>query len=228
MSGAAQGSVRGWTAPARWVPVPLVALTVVPAVAGSLRLLELAGGPQLLPDNPRIASSPWPAVLHISCALPYAVLGAFQFSTSLRRRHPRWHRAGGRVLVVLGLLVALSALWMAQFYPRQPGTGELAHLLRLAAGSGMAACILLGLTAIRGGDVRAHQAWMTRGYALALAAGTQVLTQGISTAAFGSAPPSTDLALGAGWVLNLAVAEYVIRRRPAGRALAAAQLPVHP
>jgi len=31
----------------RWVPVALIALVVVPATAGSLRLLELAGGPQL-------------------------------------------------------------------------------------------------------------------------------------------------------------------------------------
>ena len=38
-------------------------------------------------------------------------------------------------LVVLGLAVALSALWMTLFYARQPGTGELAYLFRLAFGS---------------------------------------------------------------------------------------------
>jgi hypothetical protein len=33
------------------VPFALVALVVVPAMAGSLRLLELPGGPSVLPAN---------------------------------------------------------------------------------------------------------------------------------------------------------------------------------
>lgn len=209
-----QAPVRptGWTRSTGWVPLALVAVVLVPATAGTLRLLELAGGPQVLPANPRIAASPMPVVVHIICAVLYAVLGALQFSSSFRRRRRRWHRASGRVLVVLGLAVAFSALWMTQFYPRQPGTGELAYLFRLAAGSGMAASIILAVAAIRDGDVRRHQAWMTRAYALALGAGTQVFTLGIGNALFGTSELSTDLGLGAGWAINLAVAEYVIRR----------------
>lgn len=144
----------------------------------------------------------------------YAVLGAFQFSAALRRRRPGWHRVAGRVLVVLGLAVAFSALWMTQF---QRGTEELAHVFRLAFGSAMAASIILGFTAIRRGDVARHLAWMTRAYALALGAGTQVFTQGIGTAVFGTSELDTALMLGAGWGINLAVAEYVIRRRTSGR-----------
>ena len=53
---------------------------------------------------------------------------------------------------------------------------------------------------------------MTRAYALALGAGTQVFTQGIGNAVFGTSELTTDLTLGAGWAINLAVAEYVIRR----------------
>ena len=120
--------------------------------------------------------------------------------------------------MVLGLAVAFSALWMTLFYPRQPGTGALAYLFRLAFGSGMAASIVLGFAAIRRGDVARHRAWMTRAYALALGAGTQVFTQGIGQAVFGTSELTTDLCLGAGWVINLAVAEYVIRR-PARRSI---------
>ena len=199
-----------------WVPLALIALVVVPAIAGSLRLVELAGGPQLIPANPRLTASPIPLVVHIVSALSYAVLGAFQFSAALRRRRPGWHRAAGRVLVVLGLAVAFSGLCLTVFYPRQPGTGALAYLFRLAFGSGMAASIVVGFAAIRRGDVARHRAWMTRAYALALGAGTQVFTQGIGKAVFGTSDLTTDLCLGAGWVINLAVAEYVIRR-PARR-----------
>lgn len=200
-----------------WVPVALVGLVLIPAIAGSLRLVELAGGPLLLPANPRMTASPAPVVAHITSAIAYAVLGALQLSAALRRRHPVWHRAAGRVVLVLGMAVALSALWMTLFYARQPGTGELAFLFRLAFGSGMAASITLGFAAIRRGDVARHQAWMTRAYALALGAGTQTFSLGVGHAVFGTSALTTDLSLGAGWAVNLAVAEYVIRRRHNGR-----------
>jgi len=194
------------------VPYPLIALVVVPAIAGSLRLVELAGGPHLLPANPRITASPVPVIVHIVCAVLYAVLGAFQFSTGLRRRRPDWHRAAGRVSVVLGLAVAFSALWMTAFYPHVPG-GALAHVFRLGFGTGMAVSIILGFIAIRRRDVARHRAWMARAYALALGAGTQVLTQGIGNALFGTSELNTALMLGAGWGINLAVVEYVIHAR---------------
>jgi uncharacterized membrane protein len=200
---------------ARWLPLPLIALVLLPTTFGTLRVIELTGGPQLMPPDPRFTSSPLPLVVHIISAVTYAVLGAFQFSAGLRRRRPDWHRAAGRVLVVLGLAVASSALWMTLFYPRQPGTGVLAYLFRLAFSSGMAACVILGLSAIRRGDLAHHRAWMTRAYALALGAGTQVFTKGVGPAIFGTSATVLDLSLGAAWVINLAVAEYVIRR--AGR-----------
>jgi uncharacterized membrane protein len=202
-----------------WVPFALVALVLVPAIAGSLRLLELSGGPLLLPANPRMTASPVPVVVHIISALAYATLGAFQFSSRFRRRRPSWHRMAGRVLVVLGLAVAFSALWMTLFYPRQPGTGELAYVFRLAFGSSMAASITLGFAAIRRRDIAGHRAWMTRAYAVALGAGTQVFTQGIGDTVFGAHELTTDLSLGAGWVINLAVAEYVIRRHRSRRTI---------
>jgi uncharacterized membrane protein len=193
-----------------WVPFALVALVVIPAISGSLRLVELAGGSQLLPPNPRITASPVPVVVHILCAVAYAILGAFQFSDALRRRWPGWHRVGGRLLVVLGLGVALSALWMTLFYPRAPG-GDLAYAFRLTFGSGMAVSIILGFDAIRRGDVARHRAWMARAYGLALGAGTQVFTLGVGNAVFGISDLSTALGLGAGWAINLAVVEYVSR-----------------
>ena len=206
-----------------WVPYPLIALVVVPAIAGSLRLVELAGGPHMLPANPRITASPVPVIVHIVCAVLYTVLGAFQFSNGLRRRRPHWHRAAGRVVVGLGLGVAFSALWMTAFYPHIPG-GTLAHVFRLGFGTGMAASIILGFIAIRGRDIARHRAWMARAYALALGAGTQVLTLGVGNAVFGPSDLTTALMLGAGWGINLAVVEYIIRFR--FRAAVRARTPV--
>ena len=53
-----------------------------------------------------------------------------------------------------------------------------------------------------------------RAYALALGAGTQTLTQGIGEALSGTGELSTAISVGSGWVVNAAVAEWVIRRPP--------------
>lgn len=199
------------------VPLALVILSLIPVVAGSLRLLEVAGGPQLLPTNPRIDASPAPVVVHVLAAALYAFLGAFQFSARLRRRRPNWHRRSGRIPVGAGLVVAGSGLWMTLFYSGAPG-GDLLWGLRLLVGSAMAASIVLGFTAIRRRDIAAHRAWMVRAYALAVGAGTQTLTQGIGEALFGTSDLSTGISVGSGWLINAVVAEWLIRRPSARRA----------
>jgi uncharacterized membrane protein len=198
------------------VPAALLVLSAIPVVAGSLRLLEIAGGPQLLPANPRIDAVPAPVVVHIVAAAVFAILGVFQFSARLRRRRPSWHRRSGRVLVGAGLAVAGSGLWMTLFYTGAPG-GQLLWAVRLLVGSAMAAFIVLGFTAIRRRDIAGHRAWMIRAYALAVGAGTQVFTQGVGEALFGTGELSTALSMSAGWVINVAVAEWVIRRPRARR-----------
>ena len=82
----------------------------------------------------------------------------------------------------------------------------------LLASSGMGISVILGLAAIRRRDIPRHRAWMTRAYALALGAGTQAFTVGFGEAVFGSGVVRTDLMMAAGWAINLAVAEWVIRR----------------
>jgi uncharacterized membrane protein len=198
------------------VPAGLVLLGMVPIVSGSARMVELWGGPAVLPVNPGYVASPVPVVVHIVSAGLYAILGAFQFSAGLRRRHPGWHRTAGRLLVLLGLAVALSASWLNQFHAR-PESNELLYLFRLVFASAMLASIVVGFTAIRRRDVTRHRAWMTRAYAIALAAGTQAFTLGIGATVFGTGELSTALLSGAAWVLNLTVAEWSIRRNRAPR-----------
>jgi uncharacterized membrane protein len=201
------GQPPGWP-----VPTALIALSIIPLAAGSLRLLQLAGGPALRPPDHRFTGFPAALVLHIVSAAVFALLGAFQFLPRFRRHHRVWHRRAGRLVAAAGLSVSASALWLTLFYPPQPGTGTLLYVLRLAFASAMAASLLLGVTAIRGGDIPAHRAWMIRAYAIGLAAGTQAFTQGVAEPIFGNGVLQTDVAQGAGWVINLAVAEWAIRR----------------
>ena len=216
-------------ASAGWlVPAALILLVLFPLAAGVLRLTQLAGGAQITPANARFFASPLPVVLHIVNAGLYAILGAFQFAAGFRRRWPIWHRVVGRILVACGLLVGLSGLWMTIFYPGANGGSDLLYVLRLLFGSAMVLSIILGFVTIRRGDVIGHRAWMMRGYAIGLGAGTQMLTQmaGAMLIAHPTAT-STALLMGAGWVINLAVAEWAIRRQPVRSVRARAAVVAH-
>jgi uncharacterized membrane protein len=159
--------------------------------------------------------------VHIVSVTLYSLLGALQFVPSLRRGRPSWHRIAGRILVPAGLLVALSGLWMNFFYARPPGDGESLVVVRLIVGSAMLASIVLAVIAIRRRDFTSHGAWMTRAYAIALGAGTQVFTMLPWVLIFGPIGAADELPrtvlMAAGWMINLGVAEHVIRRRPARR-----------
>ncbi len=219
-----QSTRRSWPAPAA-----LLLLSVVPLLAGAFRVVQLLGGPELIPADDRFAGFPLPLIIHIVGAMIYLVVGAFEFVPRFRRSHPGWHRRAGRVLAVAGMLVAGSALWMTLFYAPASDTGSLLYVLRLVFGSAMAACLILGITTIRRGDVAGHRAWMIRAYAIGLAAGTQAFTGGFGEALFGTGVLQGDLSMGSAWVINLAVAEWIIRRQrgsgPSRRSVRGARQP---
>jgi uncharacterized membrane protein len=197
------------------VPAGLLLLSLIPVAAGAFRLTQLAGGAAITPANARFFESPIPVVLHIVSVTIFSLLGAFQFSSSFRRRQPAWHRAAGRILIPSGLVAALSGLWMNHFYPLPDGDGVLLYGLRLLFGSVMLLSILLGILAIWRRDFVQHGNWMMRGYAIGLGAGTQALTQLPWFLLFGKPDEFVRaLLMAAGWVINLGVVEWIIRRRP--------------
>ncbi len=106
---------------------------------------------------------------------------------------------------------------MSHFYQLPAHDGELLYVLQLIFGTGMILSILLGLAAILRRDIARHQAWMMRGYAIAIAAGTQAFTimPWILIAGMPGEIAKALLML-AGWLINLAVAEWFIRRRRPG------------
>ena len=201
--------------------IGLIALSLVPATVGTVRLVELALGAAITPANARFFAAPLPVVLHVLTVIPYSIIGAFQFAPGFRRRHRAWHRAAGRVLAVLGLMAALSGLWMAHFYPWPEGDGQMLYVERLVFGVGMVVSIILALLAIRRRDFRVHGEWMIRAYAIGLGAGTQVLTHLPWFLLVGKPGElGRGVLMGAGWVINVVVAEWIIRRRRAHASVA--------
>jgi hypothetical protein len=196
------------------VPAGLVLLSLVPVVAGAVRLAQLSSGAAITPDNARFFASPTPVVLHIVSVTVYSLLGAFQFTPGFRRARPGWHRMVGRVLIPNGFVAALTGVWMTFFYPWPQFDGIALYIMRLVVGVAMTAFLVLGVQAILKRAFVQHGDWMIRAYALGLGAGTQVLTH-IPLLVFPDAYNELTRAvcMGAGWAINLAVAEWVIRRQ---------------
>lgn len=193
------------------VPAALILLSLIPVAAGASRMSELVGGAAITPQNARFFASPAPVVVHIVSVTIYSLLGAFQFVPALRGRSG-WHRIAGGILIPAGLFAALSGLWMSAFYPLPDGDTDVP--VRLLFGSAMLASIVLGVIALRRRDYVRHGAWMTRGYAIGVAAGTQALVILPWMLLVGTPDELTRaLLMTAAWVINLAVAEYVIHRR---------------
>lgn len=209
------GSLSLWK-----VPAALVALSLVPAIAGTFRLLELGSGAEVTAANARFFAHPVATSVHIVSSLVFALLGAFQFSDTIRLRFPGWHRKAGRVLVPAGLVMALSGLWLTLRMPSAPYDGPALFATRVVVGLAILAGLFLGGFAILRRDFTAHRAWMMRAYALGLGAGVQVFTH-IPWFVFPEIRSEAIRAvcMGAGWALNLLVCEAILwrlRRTPRG------------
>ena len=87
---------RKTNAASQWLPpVGLIALSLIPVLAGAVRLNELMGSPEITANNARFVASPVPVTVHIVSVTVYTLLGALQFVPSLRRGRSSWHRIAG-------------------------------------------------------------------------------------------------------------------------------------
>lgn len=194
----------------------LFLLALIPVLIGAAILISLQRGDLNTFSDPadlvRRASYPWAVIGHILGGSAMLMLGFSQFSARLRRAEPRLHRWVGRVLVLAGSYFALSGLWMNASATAQDDS------VLYDAGQNLFAVLFLvilalGVRAIRQGRVAVHRAWMMRAYAITLGAATQTVMLLPVFLIFG--PPTglvADFAFLSGWVINLAVAELLIRR----------------
>lgn len=151
--------------------------------------------------------------LHIVGAIVTLVVGPFQFLTRLRNRHLRVHRILGR-LYLLGVLAGgLGGLYYLAAFSYG---GLTTHV---AFGSLAVVWLATGVLAYRMARTRQiveHRRWMIRNFALTFAAVTlRLWLPGleISGVSFDIAYPIVAWLC---WVLNLAVAEILIRASQAG------------
>ena len=195
------------------VPLVLLSISAIPLGAGIARLIDLVGNAEISAENARFVAAPFPVIVHILCVSLFSILGAFQFSSWLRQRSAYWHKVSGRVVVASGVFTALSGLWMTVMYPIPPELqGSLLYGVRIFVGIAMLISIFMAVTAVIGGDIATHRAWMTRSFALGQGAGMQVVVLLPWMLLVGN--PSIlqrDVLMSLAWLINLLIAELVVQ-----------------
>jgi hypothetical protein len=147
-------------------------------------------------------------LVHIGAMIVAALVGPLQFLPGLRRRWPRVHRVAGRLYLAGATLGALGGLYLAPF----AASGWVARLGFALLGLGVLGTTGRGFWAILHRQVQVHRDWMTRSFALILAAVTLRLYSPFLDAVFGEYA-GYALVAWACWVPNLFVAEWLIRSR---------------
>jgi uncharacterized membrane protein len=109
-------------------------------------------------------------LIHIVPGMLFMVLGPVQFSASIRSRHLQWHRWNGRIFLVCGAIVGVSALVMSFGMPAIGGVNQAAATTLF--GSFFLFALSRGYWLIRKGQIARHREWMIRAFAVGLAVAT--------------------------------------------------------
>ena len=159
-------------------------------------------------------------MLHIGGMMVAAAMGPFQFIRSFRDRHRKVHRTMGKLYLAGAAVGGIAGLYMAQFSASGTvsdiGFALLAVFLLITTG--------MAYLAIRKRRIQEHREWMTRSYALVLAAVTLRIYLPILEGVFGE-QDGYALVAWLCWLPNLIVAEAIVRgwlRRSPERAFATA------
>lgn len=154
--------------------------------------------------------------LHIFPALLVLAAGLTQFSAGILRHTPAVHRWVGRAYAFSIVFVCGPAGFVMAWYANGGWIPKSSFLILSVL---WWTCTLIAWRAARRGALREHRVWMMRSYALTLSAVTLRLMQ-YFLAVCSTLDPDFCYQLVAwpSWIINLAIAEAVIRYKKFGKA----------
>jgi len=153
----------------------------------------------------------WQAMLHILPALIALLVGAVQFSVSVRKIHPKLHAVAGRIYLFAVLASASGALAISPFTLGGGFNAAGFALLALA----WVTTTLMAFWHVRNGRIDLHRAFMIMSYALTFAGVTLRLQLAIFTGLMDMAYlRAYSIVAWSSWIPNLIVAIWWIRSRP--------------
>jgi uncharacterized membrane protein len=166
------------------------------------------------PYNPGFLDFPTIVALHVILGGVYLTLAPFQFVKGIRSRHLTYHRWTGRLLVAIGVVVGVTALFMGLVIPK---AGWPERVVIGFFGGLFSIALVKGFLHVRAGRVALHREWMIRAFAVGLAIATARLIF-FPALLITTADPTDGLfgtllvvALAVAFVLNASAAELWIR-----------------
>jgi uncharacterized membrane protein len=155
------------------------------------------------------AHHPILTLVHIVPGLLFMMLGPLQFSPTIRGRHLGWHRLSGRIFVICGVQIGISALVMSFGMPAIGGFNQAAATTLFAIFFLIALC--KAFWHIRRREVALHREWMIRAFSVGLAVATirPIIGMFFATSRFSGLTPHEFFGVGfwIGFVLHLIAAE---------------------
>ncbi len=147
-------------------------------------------------------------LIHILPGALFLILAPLQFVAGIRSRHLSFHRWSGRLLMVCGLIIGISALIMS-FKMNIGGPNETAATTLFAIV--FLICLSKAYLYIRKKEVARHREWMIRAYAIGLGVATTRPIVGIFFATRRMTPHEFfGIAFWLGFTITFLVAEYWI------------------
>lgn len=194
------------------VLVAIFVYSFVPTFGGMIRLVELAGGVAVIPENPRALAEPLVIVVHILGSFIFCLVGALQFIPTIRDKYRALHRIIGYVCIIAGSASVLTGLQMTLFFdfPKEL-QGPLLFYARIFVSFAWIWFLYYAVAAIWLGRDRDHAVAMVRAYALAQGASTQAMF-GIVLLGFGIELTGLwrDIFMTACWLFNLWFVQFLI------------------
>jgi hypothetical protein len=144
-------------------------LCAIGAGAAARRIAALATGPgggssQFGNLDAHFATKAAMTMVHVVPSLLFVLLIPLQFVPSLRTRHPRFHRWSGRVIMVLGIVIGVSALLLSG----SPVGGLMESSATIFFGCFFLFSLGRAWWHIRNRRVELHREWATRMVAIVL------------------------------------------------------------
>ncbi len=211
-----------------WITLLILCAIGVAAAIRRVIVLEsppLSGPSPLANLDAHFADKARATLLHIVPSLLFLLLVPFQFVSTLRQKRPRIHRWTGRVILALGIVIGISALWLSA----EPVGGFVEASATISFGCFFLFSLGKAWWHIRNARVRLHREWVIRMVSVALGVATARPIMGMffATSRLTGLTPRQffGIAMWLGFLSTYAAAEiWIHHTRPGFAVLPAASL----
>jgi hypothetical protein len=161
-------SISSWLVPA--LLLLLGSIAIVSAATRFTLMTQAFVSGVVADDMTRYIDHPFISTLHFLPGIAFLLLGPLQFTPAIRQRWPELYRWSGCAFILSGLLVGVSAIFMAMLFPVI--VIRLTTVANITFGIALILSLVNAFCAMLRHDTKRQRAWIIRAYAIGLAVAT--------------------------------------------------------